>query len=476
VTIAADSGAQTIALNPLHQLHLDDPENASPYSPLSRLHLNALYIDVDAAAAYLEIPIRTNGAIESLRASALVDYSGVAGEKIPAMRMLYDAFLAFDPSDPRARAFHNFQALGGDALRNMAVYETLASEFHSGWMHWPSAFRDPRSHDVAAYARAHKRDVEFYAFLQWIADAQLAEAGERSATLGIGLYRDLAVGVDANSVDVWSDRDAYCAGIAVGAPPDPLNTAGQNWGLPPFNPRALRERAYAPFITMLRANMRHAGALRIDHVMGLMRLFCIPHGAPASDGAYVQFPFEDLIGVVALESRRNRCMIVGEDLGTVPPGFRERMAASRIFGCRLFYFEREEGGAYRDPSEYPHDAVASTGTHDLSPLAGYGDGLSDVDRAEFLNILGDLPDDASDLDVVAAAYRALARTGAGLLLLQMEDALVQHEPVNVPGTTTEHPNWRRKLSVPLEQLQHDVRFTTIVEVLREARSGRMSRR
>ena len=480
-TIAASAGAQTIALNPLHQLHLDDPENASPYSPLSRLHLNALYIDIGAAARDLGAAVPANGALDVLRSASFVDYTGVAHAKIAALRALYDAFTLLDASDRRAASFRGFQRAGGTALRDMAVYEALSAHFRQadascrGWMHWPVPYRNARAPKVAEFARTHAADVAFYEFLQWIADAQLGEAAAAS-TLDIGLYRDLAVGVDANSVDVWSDPGAYCTGIAVGAPPDALNAEGQNWGLPPFNPRALRDRAYEPFVTMLRANMRHAGALRIDHVMGLMRLFCIPHGAPASEGAYVHFPFEDLIGVVALESLRNRCMVVGEDLGTVPPGFRERMAQARIFGCKLLYFERDENGAFRDPSEYPHDAVASTGTHDLAPLAGYWDRLNDDDRAALLQAVGELPPDASDLELVAATYRTLSRTGAGLLLVQMEDALVQREAVNVPGTTTEEPNWRRKLSVPLELLEKDARFITLVEVLRAFRSGKMSER
>jgi 4-alpha-glucanotransferase len=291
----------------------------------------------------------------------------------------------------------------------------------------------------------------------------------------VGLYRDLAIGVDAQSVDVWSEREAYCLGLSVGAPPDALNQSGQNWGLPPYNPRVLRERAYAPFSAVLRANMRHAGALRIDHIMGLMRLFVIPQGGSPKDGAYLQYPFDDLAGVLALESVLNNCIVIGEDLGTLPPGFRERMDARRFFSCRLLYFERDADGAFCDPAGYPHFAVASTGTHDLLPLAGFWRRLGNRDRVQLLQLLDRVTTESGDLDVAKAAYRALGRTNAALLLLQMEDALLQMEAVNVPGTTVEAPNWRRKLSMAIDELQDDERFATIVAALREARSRARSR-
>ncbi|MGZ3548307.1 MAG: 4-alpha-glucanotransferase [Vulcanimicrobiaceae bacterium] len=492
--IATNAGAQAIALNPLHQLHLTNPTAASPYSPLSRLHLNALYINIEDASTYLDTPSVTEPpsvilssskdarvyrghALQQLRDTDLIDYAGVATSKLAALHAIYDAFRHLREDDSRAQAFRAFQRDGGVPLRRMAAYEALTAEFAGrdpasyGWLQWPLAFQNPDSQAVAEYAAAHGPQIEFYEFAQWLADMQLAAAADAASGMSVGLYRDLAIGVDSNSVDVWADRTAFCQGIAVGAPPDALNTAGQNWGLPPLNPRALRERAYAPFINVVRANMRHAGALRIDHVMGLMRLFCIPQGAAPSDGAYVNYPFEDLLGILALESHRNRCMIVGEDLGTVPPGFRERLAAARIFSCRLLYFERDENGAFRDPSEYPPDAVASTGTHDLSPLAGYWQALPPQGRAELLQLFDDASPDASDLEIVAATYRSLGRTRARLLLLQMEDALLQRAPVNVPGTTTEAPNWRRKLPARLEALQEDARFATIVAALRESRSG-----
>ena len=479
--IAADAGADTVGLNPLHQLHLANPESASPYSPQSRLHLNALYIDVESAAAMFGRSDSWSEDVDELRRSEFIDYPGVAAAKVPALRALFRAFLHLNSTDERKLAFRAFQRERGASLRQMATYEALATHFKVenrdsyGWLQWPQAYRDRASTAVEAFAAANAPALEFYQFLQWIADAQLGEAAKAAAKMSIGFYRDLAIGVDANSADVWVDRDAFCLGISVGAPPDPLNEDGQSWGLPPVNPHVLRERAYAPFVQILEANMRHAGALRLDHVMGLERLFFIPQGAQPSEGAYVQYPMDELVEVLARESRRHRCMVIGEDLGTVPPGFRERMAAARIFSCRPLYFERSQDGTFTETAKYPHNAVASTGTHDLTPLAGYWHSLAPRDRAQLCEFLGDLSPGASDLEVAAAAYRALGQSACALVLLQMEDALLQREPVNVPGTTKELPNWRRKLPVALEQLQAGTSFVTIVKTLRESRRGNKER-
>lgn len=460
--VARDAGAACLSLNPLHALHLTNPRSASPYSPLSRLFLNALYIDVPAAARMLgthadEAQTETP-ALHELRERDLVDYEGVTYVKLRALRRLYNGVSRESEAYGRFRAF---LTRGGQRLRQLAVYQALMEFFKArnpdtyGWMQWPQEFQRPGSAAVQAHAEQHARHVEFYAFLQWLADEQLAAAAHRASGMAIGLYRDLAVGVDAGSADVWMDREAFCLGIAVGAPPDPMNEQGQNWGLPPINPRVLRRRAYAPFIELLRANMRHAGALRIDHVMGLMRLFCIPAGMPSSEGTYLHYPFEEMTGVLALESVRNRCMIVGEDLGTVPDGFREAMAAARVFSCRVLYFED-------DPQRYPKDAVASTGTHDLPPLRRYWEKN------------GRLPEDADDdavLQLVTETYRRLGHSTALLVLAQIEDMLLQREQVNTPGTFDEVPNWQHKIPVAVENLADDPRFRSVAAALREARGG-----
>lgn len=456
--VTADAGASCLALNPLHALHLTNPRSASPYSPLSRLFLNPLYIDVPAAFAGCGVEFSGTGGdqLRELRSADLVDYETVTYVKLRTLRRLYNGI---DRAGAAYERFRTFVQSGGKRLHGLAVYQALMEFFKAanpdtwGWMQWPPQFRSPEGDQVRAHARKHAHHVEFYAFLQWLADEQLGHAEQSAARMPIGLYRDLAVGVDAGSADVWMDRQAFCLGIAVGAPPDPMNEQGQNWGLPPLNPRVLRERAYAPFIELLRANMRHAGALRIDHVMGLMRLFCIPAGMPSSEGTYMQYPFEELLGVLALESVRNRCMVVGEDLGTVPDGFRERTAQARVFSCRVLYFEN-------DPQRYPKDAVASTGTHDLPPLRGYWE--KD----------GTLPEGSDDdvvLQLVTQTYARLGHSTALLVLAQIEDMLLEREQVNTPGTFDEVPNWQHKISVPIEELPNDTRFRSIASVLREAR-------
>ncbi|MGH7684643.1 MAG: 4-alpha-glucanotransferase, partial [Vulcanimicrobiaceae bacterium] len=369
-------GAATVAVNPLHQLHLTNPTSASPYSPNSRLFLDTLYLDVPDVAASLGLQTELNSCIDPellrrFRRAELVDYAGVAQLKLRALRTLHAAFRKRHDARPHAE-FAAFVAHGGPPLRLLAIYEALMKARKRkdpgtyGWLQWPDELREPTGQAVDEFARRHAEDVEFYEFLQWLADAQLENAVRLAHPMAIGLYRDLAVGVDANSADVWADRAAYCLNVCVGAPPDPLNPRGQNWALPPLDPQVLRARAYAPYIALLRANMRHAGALRIDHVMGLMRLFCIPMGATAAEGTYINYRFEEMLGILALESHRNRCMIVGEDLGTVPDGFRSRLAAARIFGCRLLYFEREYSGDFRPPEAYDRDVVASTGTNDVA--------------------------------------------------------------------------------------------------------------
>ncbi|HZT12858.1 MAG TPA: 4-alpha-glucanotransferase [Candidatus Baltobacteraceae bacterium] len=471
---AAGCGAGIVGLNPLHQLNLTEPSSASPYSPITRLFLNAQYIDVPSAYAVL------NGGdweadaslLRRARESSLVDYAAVWALKSAALVRLHERFRRAD-GHPMQAAFRAFCREHGAPLRSTAIYEALNAHFYArsavhGWMQWPLEYAEPRGEAVRAFAREHESAVEYYEFLQWLADMQLSAAAAAARPMTIGLYRDLAVGVDANSADVWSDRAAYALGLSIGAPPDELNAAGQDWGLPPLHPHRLGERGFESYASVVRSNMRHAGALRIDHVMGLQRLFVIPHGAPPSEGAYLEYPRETLLTVLAAESRRAGCLIVGEDLGTVPRGFRERVARARIFSCRLLYFERDPGGAFVDPARYPADAVASTGTHDLPPLLGYWETLAPDERAAMQALLGTGPRDR-DAALVAAAYRALARTQARIRLVQMEDALLCREPVNVPGTTTEHPNWRRKLPVALEALGDDAGFAAVVRAVSESR-------
>jgi 4-alpha-glucanotransferase len=394
------------------------------------------------------------------------------------------------------------------------VFEALQEHYlhesrQFSWQSWPEPMRDPRSPEVAEFAAAHRDRVEFFQFLQWEAERQLAAAAAagREAGLRIGLYRDLAVGADPNGAEAWVDQELVAPGASIGAPPDALSRAGQNWGLAPVNPLALRRQGFAPFITSLRANMRHAGILRIDHVMSLNRLYWIPSGMEARDGAYVNYPFDDLVRLVALESRRHACAVVGEDLGTVPEGFRDTMRSANILSYRIFVFERRNEGAFVRPPEYPELAAASAATHDIATLKGFWLGSDIAWRGR----LGLYPDrhaqeaEAAERDrdrrllleaLVAEGLLALARTAellpecgepiystelgeailtylarsrARLMLVQLEDVLCETEQANLPGTIDAHPNWRRQLPRTLEEIVNGVELRQIAALIGEAR-------
>ena len=510
-------GAATVGINPLHALFAAEPRHFSPYSPSSRIWLNALYIDVTAVPGFVkDSAVRALAAqadIEAARASELVDYQAVAGLKRPVLEALFRQFQSRRGDDRLRIEFREFQLAGGVALADFAVFEALHEHFTAqgmpfSWHSWPVAMRGPRSAEVADFARAQADRVDFFQWLQWEADRQLgvaAKAGQ-AAGLALGLYRDLAVGVDPHGADAWADQALIAPGAAIGAPPDPLSRAGQNWGLAPINPLQLRRRAFAPLVAALRANMRHAGILRIDHVMGLQRLYCIPTGMPATAGAYVSYPFDDILHLVALESRRQSCAIIGEDLGTVPDGFRERMRAANALSYRVFVFERRGDATFALPTEYPPLAAASAATHDLATLKGFWLG-HDI---EWRRRLGIYPDEAAAtteaaerrrdrhllLEALAAegllprerfgefliddtpAYMPelgeaihvfLARSRARLVLVQLEDAIGEGEQANLPGTSDSHPNWQRRLASQIEEIVAGSAMTRLAGRVGEAR-------
>lgn len=519
---AAQAGASLVGINPLHALFPHNPNHASPYSPSSRRFLNTLYLDVESIPEFNtcdEARTRVSEAdfqakLRVLRAADLVDYTGVAAAKSEILAMLHRHFLARHQDDERVRAFRAWRELDGAETTRFARYQALQEHFHArdpalwGWPVWPEAYRDPGSLEVATFADEHAERVDYFLYLQWLAETQLDRVSEHSTALGlgIGLYRDLAVGVDLGGAETWSQRETYALDARVGSPPDDFNLQGQDWGLPPWIPHRLREAGYAPFIAMLRANMRGAGALRLDHVMGLMRLYWVPPGMRGDQGAYVAYPFQDLLGILALESRRNHCLVVGEDLGTVPDAVRSAMAERDILSYRLFYFEREHDGAFRAPSCYPEAASVAVSTHDLPTLAGYWRGRDlelraglgqfpdkeelnrqtanrAMDRERLLAALrreGVLPEgftshpaDMADMDpaLILATYRYLARAPAKLALAQAEDMLGETEQANLPGTIDGHPNWRRKLSQNLESWQTDPRVAALAEAMSDERGG-----
>jgi (1->4)-alpha-D-glucan 1-alpha-D-glucosylmutase len=483
---AAAAGAGAVGLNPLHALHLDEPERASPYSPSSRRFLNPLYVDVEAVPEFAESVAaqqRVRSAafqaeLARLRAAEMVDYRGVAACKLGALALLHASFAErrAGGETERGRMFRAFRESEGTALRRFAVFQALREErgridpVQRAWRNWPSELRSPHSPAVAAFAAEHAARIGFFEYLQWIAHEQLGACAKAAAAMAVGLYRDLAVSVDPDSGEAWAEQEAIVSGFSIGAPPDSWNTKGQDWGLAPLNPLALRRLGFRPFADLLRANMRHAGALRIDHVLGLWRTFWIRHGDVPSRGAYVRYPFDELVAVLVAESQRARCIAIGEDLGTIPPGLREALAHAGVLSYRLLYFERE-GSVPRPPAHYPRQALIAVGTHDLPPLAGYwrGDDLTiraelgffpdsgqiaeerarrDGDRAALAGVLraeGLLGESVPEAPPIVAAYRYLARAPSRILMVQIEDALGLTGQINVPGTPDAPPNWRRRL-------------------------------
>lgn len=499
VELSANAGAAYVGLNPLHAPHRSNPNAASPYAPTSRRFLNWLYIDVDAVPESADPAVRAAIAapdfaelLTTLRATSIVDYAGVARVKDTILRRCFALARAQGSFDDE---FHLFINAGGVPLERFAIFETLVERFGGDVAAWPATYRDPQTADIKTFAQAERPAIEYSMYLQFHAERQLEAAAQVARRRGVAIYRDLAVGVDANGADAWIDTHAYVPSVSVGAPPDLLNPDGQDWGLPPLDPNALMRDGYRTVAELFRSNMQAAGALRIDHVMSLARLFWSPRGRPAVEGTYVHYPFEDLLGVLALESVRARCTVIGEDLGTVPIGFRERMTHAGVLSYRILFFEREHGGGFIPAEHYPALSLAATGTHDLTTFAawlagsdidlraslGVGDPTRvpqehaerEIDRARLISTLraaGDLgeADEGGDA-VMLAAHRFLARSPARIVMMQVDDALGETLPVNVPGTAEQYPNWRRKLGLELDAIPSDPRFVALCAVLRRER-------
>jgi len=529
VDLAADAGAHFVGVNPLHALFPHDPERASPYSPSSREWLNVLYIDIEAmrdfaecaAAAELAGSEAFRARLDALRSRGEIDYRGVAAAKFDVLEMLYRHFRAthLERGTQRAGLFRDFQREGGRSLRLHALFDALQAHFHErdsmvwGWTTWPAAYRDPDGAAVEAFALDNELRIEFFEYLQWQAEAQLHAVASRARARGmrIGLYRDLAVGVNEGGSETWARQSLHAFGAHAGAPPDELNPAGQDWGFPPQIPRRLAAEGYASFRAVLRANMRHAGALRIDHVMSLLRLFWLPAGRDADGraqvGAYIGYPLEPLMRLLCLESRRHGCIVIGEDLGIVPPAIRAAMARHGLLSYRPFYFEYADGGqGFRPPAQWPAAALGVVGTHDLPTLRGYWRGydlllreqlgiypdseLRDrhvarrrADRHALLDALGAeglldasagrrSAEEGGDPPpaLTPAVYRYIARSPALMAAVQLEDVLGQLEAVNLPGTSEQtQPNWRRRLSASLGELAADLRWHAVAAAMKEER-------
>ncbi|OKP02788.1 4-alpha-glucanotransferase [Xenorhabdus eapokensis] len=528
----AQRGGAFIGLNPLHAIYPAMPENASPYSPSSRHWLNIIYIAVNQVEDFNDSTeaqawwhsAETQSKLRQARQEEWVDYTTVMTLKMAALRLTYPQFKRRSGDDPQQIAFQQFVTKGGKNLYYQAAYDALHQKLYGennvywGWPVWPEEYREPESDAVKTFCHSHPQEIAFFLWLQWLADTQLAECFTTSQAnhMPIGIYRDLAVGVAQGGSETWCNRNIYCTKASVGAPPDILGPRGQNWGLPPMNPHVLKAQAYQPFIELLRSNMRHCGALRIDHVMSLLRLWWIPQGETADKGVYVHYPVDDLLAILALESQRNHCLVIGEDLGIVPEEIVGKLRDSGVYSYKVFYFERNEQGEYRTPDEYPVQAMATITTHDLPTLRGFWQNedlilgesiglypdkalLADLylERKRCkqalltsLNRHGYLPEGLSKTDTPSSfqvsvslaqtehpmsnainqsIHRYIAHSTCALLGLQPEDWLDMERPVNIPGTTEEYPNWRRKLTSTLETMFADTHINYLFQTIGECR-------
>jgi 4-alpha-glucanotransferase len=447
-------GAAMVLINPLGAALPLATQQASPYCASTRRFLNPLYLRVEQipGAAALGADVARLASIgQALNRERLIDRARVFALKMDALERLWARDAGRDPE------FERYVREGGTSLRDFAVFSALAERYQGGFRAWPPEYRRPDAPAVATFAAAQAQRVRFHQWLQWRLDAQLARASAETRVV-----QDLPIGVDPDGADAWVWQDALATGTSVGAPPDRYVKRGQDWGLPPFIPHRLAALGYRPFIETIRAALRHAGGLRIDHVMGLFRLFWIPAGSAPAEGGYVRYPADDLLAIVALESHRAGAFVVGEDLGTVETGVRERLAAHGVLSCRVMWFE--EGPT----SKYPRLAMAAVTTHDLPTIAGLWMGTDLAEqhalglepnetalaaiRARLAAATGTPPRRPAE-DVIPAAHRLLAEAPSLLLTATLEDALAVRERPNVPGTSGERPNWSIALPVPLETLE-----------------------
>lgn len=517
---AAEVGADFVGLNPIHALYPANPDACSPYGPSSRRWLNYLYLDVTAIDGYDDKAVQAlvNSAefqqkLEAARAVEHVDYAQVAELKLQVLTKVFDAYgkRHLKQKSAQREAFAEFIEQGGESLDMLAVYDVMQEHLKEkgepswGWPVFPDKFKEYHKPDVAKFAKKHRGRVQFFQFLQWQAKQQLEAANQvaQDAGMTIGLYTDLAVGVSEGSAEIWGNKDLYCVKASVGAPPDVLGPLGQNWGLPPMDPKRLYEQGYQPIIDLFASNMAAAGALRIDHVMALLRLWWVPKGDHARDGGYVYYPVDDLLGILALESHRNQNLVIGEDLGTVPEEIRGKLADNGIFSYRVFFFEQAEDGGFFSPSHYPEQSMSTLTTHDMPTLIGYWHcldlelgkqiGLYPTDEiletlyasrhADKQAILDSLHGHQSVGDEVGhdvnhtgmtqalnyGLQTHMATGSSALLSLQLEDWLQMDKPVNIPGTFDEYPNWRRKLSRNLEDIFAEGEVRDLANRLTQAR-------
>ncbi|MFA5111478.1 MAG: 4-alpha-glucanotransferase, partial [Desulfobaccales bacterium] len=517
---AGSLGAAFVGVNPLHAAGGQPGDDPSPYSPLSRVFRNSLYLSLEAAPEMADCreaqELLGSPEFQATKArladAALVNYGEVCRLKRRVLELLYRSFCRVhgapeEARTPRGREFAEFVAAGRESLAGFGQFRALADFFQeSDWRGWPEPYQDPRSPAVAEFAREHHRDAALFQYGQWLAEGQLAGVCEEAGKQGLpfSLYEDLALGAAPGGFDTWAHQDLFARDCAIGAPPDAFNPQGQNWGLPPLIPERLRASGYQLFIDTLRANLPLGGLLRLDHVMGLFRLLWIPRGVDAAQGAYVNYPHRELLAILALESVRRQALIIGEDLGTVPPHIRRDLGRTGVLSYRVFYFERDGEHRFLAPEAYPSQALATVTTHDLPTLTGFWEGndlalktrlhlypethLAEADAAgrdqdrrllvEALQQRGLLGNsealdlevaDACPTDLRAAALTYLAQSEAALLEVRLEEIFGLAEQQNLPGTTRERPNWRIKLPLSLEEMEQSPEPARIAARLNQAR-------
>ena len=494
--VAAAAGADFVGLNPLHAGFLAAPDRRSPFSPSSRRFLNPLYIAPDRVPGF-DAAMMDAAALAASGSAELVDYEQVAAAKLPALRRLWAA----GPHDPAA--FAAFVAGGGAPLYRHALFEALSQHLvarghGAGWESWPPDYAAPEAPGARTFAVAHDDEIRFHCWLQWLAALQLEEVQEvaRGSGMRLGLYLDLAVGDAPDGSASWGEPELAMRGLHVGAPPDYFSALGQDWQLVPLSPAALERDDNGAFGALLESTMRYAGALRIDHAMSIQQLFVVPRGASPAAGTYLRYPTGAMLAAIAEASHANRTLVIGEDLGNVPEGFRGLMAEAGIFSYRILYFERQ-GDRFIAPDAYPRDALVCLSTHDLPTLEGWwrGDdivlraehGLIDAAAAQMQEqerdreraaLLEQLQEESllpagtmagsvgpMDLDLAVAVHRFIARTPTRLLAARLEDLVGQRRPTNLPGTIDSYPNWQLRLPLDLDEIAAHAGFRAITAAL-----------
>jgi 4-alpha-glucanotransferase len=489
IDLAASYGAAAIGVNPLHALFVERADEASPYAPNSRIYLNPLYIDVTAIPEFPGIEAAGLATtIETLRDGDMIDYAQVAQAKLAGLKSAYERFRNAG-RDERRMDFEAYRQEQGDSLLRFACFETLRPRYSPRfWREWPAPWNSPDRALLRDFRQKHRDECEFHEFVQWVADRQLQACKEtaRRCGMSIGLYIDVAVGMHPQGADAWAQQDIVLANVSLGAPPDEFNPVGQDWGLASFNPHALAGDDFVAIRRLMASTMRYAGAIRLDHALGLQRMFMIPHACGASEGAYVRFPFEALLRIIAQESSHSHCIVIGEDLGTVPEGFRDVLARWGLWTYCVMLFERGDGGCFRPPEIYPAEALATFNTHDLPTLRGWFEahdlrvkraigldlGETDNARSHARQMLAAMFRERGFTGDVAAVAAFLAATPSRLVTIALDDVAGALDQINIPGTVAQHPNWRRKLPVLLEEIGSYETLRKVAEVFAQSGRGR----